>query len=120
MEVSTDKIQMIARVCHEANAAYCAFIGDSSQPSWKDAPGWQRESAVTGVCERMKGLDAPPSNSHESWLRQKEKDGWVYGEKKDADAKTHPCMVPYGDLPTDQAVKDHLFCAICRALVPLL
>jgi len=27
----------IAKVCHEANRAYCESIGDNSQLSWEDA-----------------------------------------------------------------------------------
>jgi hypothetical protein len=40
----------------------------------------------------------------------------VYGEVKDAVAKTHPCMVPYDDLPEFQRKKDALFLAIVRVL----
>lgn len=39
----------IARVCHEVNRAYCAALGDLSQPPWADAPEWQRKSALNGV-----------------------------------------------------------------------
>jgi RyR domain. len=55
-------------------------------------------------------------NLHQNWLDQKKKDGWVYGKTKDAEKKTHPCMVPYSDLPKEQQVKDHLFHAIVSIL----
>jgi hypothetical protein len=42
--------------------------------------------------------------------------GWHYGEVKDAEAKTHPCMVAYEELPFEQRVKDHVFRAIVSAL----
>ena len=32
------KIEACARAAHEANRAYCIAIGDTSQPSWDDAP----------------------------------------------------------------------------------
>jgi hypothetical protein len=37
--------------------------------------------------------------------------GWVYGEVKDPDAKppTHPCIVPFEELPPEQQFKDVLF-----------
>ncbi len=35
-------------------------------------------------------------------------------------AKTHPCLVPYGELPPEQKAKDELFLSIVRALAPLL
>ena len=103
----------LARVCHEANRAYCQTLGDNSQPTWEDAPQWQVDSAVRGVEFHLENPEAGPSGSHENWLREKEIDGWVYGVTKDPDAKTHPCMVPYGDLSAEQRFKDHLFTAIC-------
>lgn len=39
--------------------------------------------------------DAPASAQHDSWLEEKQRDGWIWGDTKDADKKTHPCIVPY-------------------------
>lgn len=103
-----DQIQ-IAIICHEANRAYCRTIGDESQPSWDDAPGWQRDSAVKGVLHVLSNPTAPASASHESWMKQKLSEGWKYGPVKDADKKEHPCMVPYAQLPFEQRVKDFIF-----------
>lgn len=108
--------ELIAIVCHEANRAYCATIGDLSQPVWAEAPQWQRDSAINGVQFHIDNPDALPSASHENWLREKMEDGWVYGMKKDPDAKTHPCLVPYDALDEEQQIKDTLFIAIVRAL----
>lgn len=101
----------IARVCHEANRAYCLSLGDTSQPSWKDAPNWQRKSAIGEVGAHLKS-DLTPEQSHESWLKEKEIDGWRYGPVKDLKFKTHPCFVSYNELPEDQKVKDLLFSSI--------
>lgn len=105
----------IARVCHEVNRAYCEAIGDNSQPAWENAPDWQRESAIEGVRAH---LDAPrtPEESHALWSKHKRADGWVYGLKKDAAKKEHPCLVPYDELPQDQRVKDYLFAAVVESL----
>lgn len=110
------KEEVIARVCHEANRAYCAGIGDNSQVAWADAPQWQRDSAVTGVQFNLANPDAPASASHDSWLAEKERTGWRYGEVKDPEAKTHPCFVPYEQLPVEQQKKDALFKAVVAAL----
>lgn len=107
----------IARVCHEVNRAYCAAIGDASQPAWDDAPDWQRDSALAGVNHTIDNPDAKPEDSHNSWLAQKRADGWAYGEVKDADKKEHPCFVPYDELPAEQKTKDFLFQAVVRALI---
>lgn len=106
----------IARVCHEANRAYCATLGDTSQPPWEEAPEWQQKSALNGVTLHIKHPEAGPERSHESWLAEKVADGWVYGPTKNPDAKQHPCVVPFGDLPIEQQRKDFLFRAIVHAL----
>lgn len=104
----------IARVCHEANRAYCITQNDLSQRGWDDAPMWQRRRAVVGVGVAKNG--ATSEQLHESWLAQKASEGWVYGPVKDADQKTHPCCVPYRELPASQQRKDALFQAVVRAL----
>jgi hypothetical protein len=102
---------LIAKVAHEVNRAYCLSIGDNSHPAWEDAPDWQKESAINGI-EFHLNNETTPEQSHENWLKQKEEDGWVYGEEKDPEKKTHPCMVPYDQLPAEQRTKDYLFKAV--------
>lgn len=112
-------VEQIARIAHETNRAYCATIGDDSQPKWEDAPQWQRDSAIKGVRFHLKshaeGGAPPPSSSHECWLEEKRAAGWAYGPVKDADKKEHPCFVPYDELPVEQRLKDYLFGAIVAA-----
>lgn len=119
MNQPTLTIENIARVCHEANRAYCLTIGDDSQPSWDEAPDWQRTSAVNGVLFIRENPAAEPSASHESWLREKEATGWKYGPVKDAVKKEHPCYVPYDELPETQRRKDALFVNIVWALTAI-
>lgn len=107
----------IARVCHEANRAYCISIGDNSQPEWDEAPEWQRASAIAGVQHILNDPETTPEESHLSWSRQKLEDGWSYGEIKSPALKTHPCLVPYAQLPEEQQRKDALFGAVVRALM---
>jgi hypothetical protein len=110
------KIEEVARIAHEINRAYCEAIGDPSQPDWEHAPEWQKNSAIDGVIFHLKNPDAGPEASHESWSRTKLMDGWVYGETKDPESKTHPCLVPFSELPREQQVKDFLFRAIVHAM----
>jgi RyR domain len=111
-------IVAIARVCHEANRAWCSSQGDYSQPVWDEAENWRRESAIRGVSVALAG--ATPETQHEAWTQDKLAEGWKYGPVKDAEAKTHPCLVAYDELPKDQQAKDALFGAIVRALAPSL
>jgi hypothetical protein len=108
--------EQIAYVCHSANKAWCDLHGDFSQKRWEDAEEWQRQSAIAGVKFRLENPGASPKMQHEAWRQAKAADGWVYGEEKDAEKKTHPCMVPYAELPEFQRRKDALFAAICNAL----
>lgn len=111
------KIKDLASIVHEANAAYCRSVGDFSQPTWANAPRNIQSSAVDNVMFISKNPELPPSASHENWLAFKEADGWVHGYTKDADNKTHPCMVPYEELPDSQKIKDALFHAIVHVFL---
>lgn len=113
-----ETIELLAQFGHEANRAYCLSLGDTSQLPWDAAPEWQKKSARDGVQGVLAGNG--PEESHISWLEGKRAEGWTYGEVKDPDAKTHPCFVPYAELPPAQKVKDHLYvqsiALMCQAI----
>ena len=113
-------LYQIAAICHEANRALCAQLGDNSQVAWDDSPQWQRKSAVNGVLFNLAQPNAPASASHDNWLEEKRRAGWSYGPVKDAETKRHPCFVPYENLPREQQAKDHLFKGVVAALAPLV
>lgn len=114
------KIEDIAKICHEANRAYCESLGDDSQTFWGAAPKWQQESAIDGVKFHLANPTAGPSGSHENWLKGKCADGWKYGPVKDVAKKEHPCCVPYANLPIAQRRKDAIFTAIVHACTETL
>lgn len=107
-------IDEIAEVCHEANRALQRINGEQVSPPWSASPAWVRESARHGVIAAQNGDG--PRQLHEAWMKHKLKTGWRYGEVKDGIEKTHPCLVPYDELPEEQRVKDHVFSAIVIAL----
>lgn len=102
-------IEQIAKVCHAANAAYAELLGETSL-SWEES----RESAMEGVENVFSGWAG--ENLHKKWCEFKEETGWKYGPVKDAEKKTHPCLMPYEELPEEQRLKDSLFSAIVEAL----
>ncbi len=108
------EIDRLAMRCHEVNRAYCEGLGDTSQVPWFEAPENIKESARTGVNYALENPHATPEDQHEAWRAFKEKDGWTYGEVKDAELKTHPCMRPYAELPEAQRIKDKLFQAVVK------
>lgn len=108
----------IARVCHEVNRGLCLADGDASQSAWEDAPLDVQASAVDGVAFVRANPDVTPEMSHDNWCAFKRAEGWVYGPVKDAEARTHPCLAPYADLPLAQRTKDYAFLSTVRALLP--
>jgi hypothetical protein len=112
-------IEQIARVIYAANREYCGTIGDHSFECWENALPWQRETCFNGVkaaLDSMRlGEQFEPAVSHQLWMHEKLSQGWAYGPVKDHANKEHPCLVPYGQLPPEQKLKDHLFGAIVEA-----
>lgn len=109
-------VEDIARVCHQVNKSFCISIGDNSQLDWENTYPWARESAVNGVKFHLENPEATPENSHESWMKEKIESGWVYGDVKDVEKKTHPCLLPYSELPLEQRAKDYLFKSVVESL----
>ena len=107
--------ETIARVIHEANRALQYSLGDPApSPAYDDAPSRQLTGLHAGVQAALDGAD--PEELHELWLAAKRADGWTYGPDKDPVAHTHPCLVPYDELPAEQRAKNDLFAAIANAL----
>ena len=106
-------VELIARICHEANIAIQVHADEEPSPNWDSAPNWQKESAKDGVIQALEGKSS--KQLHESWCEFKIKNGWVYGLVKSEQAKTHPCLLPYDELPATQQLKDHVFGAIVNS-----
>ena len=83
-------IESVAKICHEANRAYCEILQDFTQKPWDSAPDWQRNSSIIGVTAIIKNPSLGPADSHYGWMREKLQDGWSYGETKDVDHKKTP------------------------------
>lgn len=59
-----------------------------------------------------KGIDIPEDlkplveliakNVHEVWAKSRVEQGWTYGEVKDSNKKTTPCLVPYEELSEEE------------------
>lgn len=59
-------------------------------------------------------------NVHEVWALSRIQEGWRYGEKRDSQAKTTPCLVPYEDLPEiEKAYDRNTACETIKMLLSL-
>ncbi len=45
-------------------------------------------------------------NVHDIWAEGRIKEGWVYGKERNDSLKTHPCLVPYSELPESEKEYD--------------
>lgn len=45
-------------------------------------------------------------NVHEVWSAKRIAEGWTWGEQRDDIRKTHPCLVPYEQLPDSEKEYD--------------
>lgn len=43
---------------------------------------------------------------HDTWARRRRAEGWRYGDRRDDDARTHPGLVAYADLPESEKAYD--------------
>jgi len=42
------------------------------------------------------------ANVHDVWAAGRIAEGWTYGEEKNVELKTTPCLVPYDELPESE------------------
>lgn len=106
----------IATVCHQANKTWCEINGDFSQKDWDDAEEWQIRSVIKGVYFKLDNPNSSPDAQHNSWMEEKIAQGWIFGDIKDSEKKTHPCIVPFDQLPLFQQQKYMLFSSIVNVL----
>ncbi len=106
----------IAKVCHQANKAYCESVGDFSQKDWDDVDSELAQTTMECVEQALADPEMTPEKAHENWMESRIRKGWVYGTAKNETLKTHHCIVPYSELPEYQRKKDALFQSIVNAL----
>ena len=100
------------------NAARLAAIGSEAPivpVSWSEREQPFRDQFLK-VIERQCGeqRSSSPEELHGSWMQAYFTMGWVYGERYDREAKTHPDLVPYSDLGQLERDKDAVFVALCE------
>jgi len=64
---------------------------------------------TTGVelPEELKQLvEQMSKNVHEVWSETRIRQGWTYGEQRNDEQKTHPCLIPYEELPESEKKYD--------------
>ena len=54
----------------------------------------------------LKLAESMAENVHDVWAESRIREGWTYGEHRDDTLKTHPCLVPYQQLPESEKAYD--------------
>lgn len=96
-------------ICHEVVRSMNEVYGEVTM-SWESS----RDSVIEGILFTLANPEATPEDQHNEWWRAKAAEGWKYGLEKDADKRTHPCMVAYRLLDRRQRSKDAMFLAIVK------
>lgn len=98
-----------ARIAAEAaNAPIVPVPWDEREQAFKD----QFLKVIERQCSEQRSKS--PEELHGSWMQAYFAMGWVYGDKYDREAKTHPDLVPYADLGQLERDKDAVFVALCE------
>lgn len=98
-----EREQFIAQIRHIGWVAYQIAAG---QPYNEVINGDQLESLLDGIRFQDEHPDNTPEQNHDNWMRMKIEQGWVFGEVKDFEKKTHPDLVQFNELPEIEQRKD--------------
>ena len=94
----------------------------SEIPAWTELPEPSRKAAVDAVQELIDWEDwyteeLTPEMAHQVWQERVPLD-WKYGEVYCAINKTHPCLVPFDELPYSEQVKDEVWVTVINLMKP--
>ena len=54
----------------------------------------------------IKKIVAQIERDRNGWSETRIRQGWTYGEQRNDELKTHPCLVPYEELPEEEKEYD--------------
>jgi len=98
-----DKIDFVAQIRH---LCWCCYQLGAGQAYNIEPNEDQIESSRNGVRFMLENPGVTPEVNHNNWMKKKTEQGWVYGETKDFEKKTHPDLVPFAELPEIEKNKD--------------
>ena len=70
------------------------------EPKPIDTQNFQLPEALEELMEKIS------ENVHENWALGRIREGWTYGPRRSDEKKTHPCLVPYDQLPDSEKEYD--------------
>ncbi len=111
-------IKLVVRIAEQAHEVNRAFVeatgaGDKKKP-WAMLDVADRERFIRATSNALDTKVKDPAQSHKLWSDSMLRDGWKYGDEYDAEAKTHPNLKPYENLPELEKFKDVLFLSVVK------
>lgn len=132
--IEKELVQMVAERSHQAWYAARRQEGITVEQNplmkpWSDLTAEERVSSLDSAEQAVKAakakfgpleefssgrsaiqpeafIDAIAENAHEVWAKQRMDAGWTYGEVRDNDAKKHPMLIPYSEVPEKEKEKE--------------
>ena len=101
---------------HDVNNAIRVHFGEKADPPLNELSKEVLVGKLNGIKKVIENPGITPEMMHKEWMDSHIKDGWVYGEVKDFEKKTHPCLIPYEELPENQRLKDRIFVALVNSM----
>lgn len=65
-------------------------------------------------------VDVLAKEVHDTWAAGRIAEGWTYGPERDDILKTHPCLVPYDELPESEKEYDRATALHTLKIITLL
>lgn len=110
-------IREIAYLLHTITSVFDRPDG-SVVMTWAELPEEKKVLAQTAVLviwmRLTAGEDLTPQEAHRIWMIGKLNNGWTHGKEFCDEKKTHPCIVPFEELPPIERLKDELWITLIK------
>jgi len=115
-QLTVHELDLVTRAAHEVDRSWNEVIGAHVNKQWEVLTEKEQQTAKNAVIGVITH-DFNAEQTHVSWVAEKKSQGWTYGEVKDLERKTHPCLVSWAELPIEFRVKDELWVDTVRSFV---
>lgn len=100
----------VAKECHIANNALMVSNGEIENPvDWNELDTHTKNINLASVLKIYDYPNLTAEDIHDEWMLNKIDDGWVYGEVKDVERKTHPLICDFDSMNDIDKMKDQIF-----------
>lgn len=104
------KIINIAKECHLKNNELMLMNGEVPlTDDWYGLDDHTKNMSIKSVIKILNNPEITAKDLHDEWISNKIKDGWIYGEEKNLELKTHPSIIDFESLNDIDKLKDQYF-----------